>query len=99
MQQKVFYNVTRIENGWVLQHSIMKEATLPHRADGSRAMIQRITESYFKTLSEVLSFIDNHFQELVFDGKTTSPGVAEAKDAEVNFSKQESIGERRKDVK
>lgn len=84
--QKIFYNITRIENGWLLQHSVIS-------CDRTHSV-----ESYFPNLSETLSFIDDHFQGLIFDGASTSPGItdAEAEDAEVNFYKQQEIGERRK---
>ena len=56
--EKIYYNLTRIENGWLLQYPI-------YVAFESRA--RNSVETYFPTLTQVLKFVDNHFQGLSFD--------------------------------
>jgi len=59
-RMKIYYNLTKIENGWILQHPDgKKDIGLPHRS--------WTTESYFSTFSEALRFMDKHFQGLSFD--------------------------------
>ena len=54
MDKKIYYNLTRIKNGWLLNYPTYNAGT---------SLQSGTNESYHKTLTDAISSIHKHFQE------------------------------------
>lgn len=54
MNRKIYYNLTMIKNGWLLNYPTYFAET---------GLQSGTEESYYMTLADVLAFIEDHFEK------------------------------------
>lgn len=61
-KRKMYYNLTRIQNGWILSY--------PFYSSHKSRMSFNVVERCFDGFSEAMKFIEAHYDELVMNNET-----------------------------